>query len=220
LLLVPFGVVRAARKEGLRFFTPFVCVLGFVTLAWVMRSSLGLDRHFVALVPFYATLIAEAIVAIGAFVGALVARLSQRSEHAFLAGGASRAAVIAGLCCATLTLAAGTLDDWMTNWTHWRDEVWPDRRELAALLRTLPSNVPIFCDEPTVEVFSGLDRRRFERIGVGDPSRVLSRAQNEGEVWVVSWAARLKEVTPLGEITWRPRDAKPDEGLVAVRVRR
>jgi 4-amino-4-deoxy-L-arabinose transferase-like glycosyltransferase len=220
LVIVPFGVVRTFRREGLRFVTPFACVLGFVTLAWVMRSSLGLDRHFVALVPFYATMIANGVVVLGEIVGAIVGRLSRASEHAFLANGASRFAVIVGLCCATFVLTAGLLDDWMTNWTHWRDEVWPDRREIASLLRTLPGNVPIFCDEPTVEVFSGLDRRRFERIGVADANRVKTRAQSDGEVWVVSWAGNLKEVKPLGEVTWRPRDAKPDEGLMAVRVRR
>lgn len=220
LLLVPFGVVPTFRRHGLRFCTPFVCVLGFVTVAWILRSSLGLDRHFVALVPFYATLAAHGIFAIASFFGQIVRRLSAVSEHAFLAGGATRAAIVAGLCCATFVLSASLLDDWMSNWTHWRDEVWPDRRELAALLRTLPSNVPIFCDEPTVEVFSGLDRRRFERVGVADPNRVRARVERDGEVWVVSWAANLKEVKPLGEVTWRPRDAKPNEGLMAVRVRR
>jgi 4-amino-4-deoxy-L-arabinose transferase-like glycosyltransferase len=219
LLLVPFGLVRTVRREGLRFVTPFVSVLGFVTLAWVMRSSLGLDRHFVALVPFYATMIANGMVVIGAFLASIVGRVTRSSEHAFLAEGATRFAVVVGFSCATFLLSAGLLDDWMSNWTHWRDEVWPDRREIAAVLRTLPANVPIFTDEPTVEVFSGLDRHRFERIGVADPARVKARVDRDGEVWVVSWARSLKDVAPLGEVVWRPRDAKPDEGLMAVRVR-
>ncbi|MEO7095956.1 MAG: hypothetical protein ABI175_22030, partial [Polyangiales bacterium] len=100
LLLAPLGLVRAFRREGLRFCAVFLGVLGFVTLAWVMRSSLGLDRHFVALVPFYATLIAHGIVVVADGVGWLAGRVTAHYEHAFLVGGAARAAVIAGLCSA------------------------------------------------------------------------------------------------------------------------
>ena len=33
--------------------------LGFVSLTWIMRSALGLDRHFVCIVPLYATFAAQ-----------------------------------------------------------------------------------------------------------------------------------------------------------------
>ncbi|GAC1365126.1 MAG: hypothetical protein NVSMB47_16540 [Polyangiales bacterium] len=219
VLLAPFGVARTLRREGLRFCTPFLAVLGFVSLAWVMRSSLGLDRHFVALVPLYATFVAHGIVAVADAIGRATGWLSRRSEHAFLAAGSVRAAVIAGLCCATFALAGSMLDDWMTSWRHASEEIWPERRLLAGYLRTLPPAATIFCDEAAVEVFSGLDRRRFERVGVGDPRRVQARADREGVVYVVTWPPGLPALRPLGEVVWRPPGvSSPDEGLTALRV--
>jgi hypothetical protein len=220
VLLAPFGVVRIARR-GLRFCGPFLAVLGFVTFAWVMRSSLGLDRHFVALVPFYATLIAEGAVAIAGLCAAVVSRIARGSEHAYLAAGAARASVVAGLACFVFVTTWGYLGEWMTNWRHASEDAWPDRRALADWLHTLPPQTTIFCDEATIEVLSGLDRHRFDRVGVADPARVKRRAEAEGEVYVVSWAAPLKPMRKIGEVAYRPPgNWKDDEGLIVLRVRR
>lgn len=43
LWLVPFGVRRTVRQQGARFVLVFVACLGFISLTWAMRSSLGLD---------------------------------------------------------------------------------------------------------------------------------------------------------------------------------
>ena len=47
LPLAAFGVARTVRQQGPRFVLVLAACLGFVSLTWVMRSSLGLDRHFV-----------------------------------------------------------------------------------------------------------------------------------------------------------------------------
>ena len=221
LLLAPLGVVRLVRREGVRFCAVFLAVLGFVTLAWVMRSSLGLDRHFVALVPLYATAIAHGIVVVADVIGAFAGRVTAVSEHAFLVAGSARAAVIAGLCCAVFLGSYQNLDEWMTNFRHASEEGWTDRRLLADWLHGLPQNSVIFCDEPTIEVLSGLDRHRFERIGAVDPVRVQQRAAVEGEVFVASWAAALAPMRKIGTVVYRPPGPwKEDEGLEVVRVAR
>jgi hypothetical protein len=221
LLLAPLGLVRAVRREGMRFCAVFVAVLGFVTLAWVMRSSLGLDRHFVALVPLYATLIAHGIVVLADGIAWLAGKVTARSEHAFLVAGSARAAIVAGLCCAVFLGAYQNLSDWMTNFRHASEEGWTDRRLLAEWLHGLPERAVIFCDEPTIEVLSGLDRHRFERIGAVDPVRVKKRAEVDGEAYVVSWAAALAPMRKVGVVVYRPPGPwKEDEGLEVVRVAR
>ena len=219
LMLAPLGLVRVVRREGARFCAVFLAVLGFVTLAWVMRSSLGLDRHFVALVPLYATLIAHGIVVLADAFGVVAGRVTAVSEHAFLVSGSARAAVIAGLSCAVFLGSYQNLDEWMTNFRHASEEGWTDRRMLADWLHRLPTGAVIFCDEPTIEVLSGLDRHRFERIGAVDPVRVKRRAELEGEVWVASWAAALGPMRKIGEVVYRPPGPwKENEGLEVVRV--
>ena len=220
LLLAPLGIVRTWKRDGMRFCAVFLAVLGFVTFAWIMRSSLGLDRHFVALVPFYATLIGNGVVVLADAIGKIVERLARGAEHAFLAVGSARAAVIAGLCCAMFVDGAVNLARWMDNWRHASEEGWPDRRLIAGYLRALPGAPTIFCDEATVELLSGLDRHRFERVGVADPTRVAARAAEQGVVYVVSWAPNLKGVAPLGVVVFRPSGSTDAVGLEVLRVPR
>ena len=109
LPLVPFGVVRTVRQQGGRFVLVLAACLGFVSLTWVMRSSLGLDRHFVCVVPLYATFAAQGATVIadgvarpaaarhrsagpspGSLAVALARRASTRSSTCGWASGADR----------------------------------------------------------------------------------------------------------------------------------
>jgi hypothetical protein len=53
IVWVPLGLLFLWREQRWFFWTGAGC-LGFISLSWIMRSSLGLDRHFVSVVPFYA----------------------------------------------------------------------------------------------------------------------------------------------------------------------
>ncbi len=89
--LAAFGVVRAWRQQGARFVLVLAAVLGFVSLTWANHSSLGLDRHFVAVVPLYATFAAQG-------VAAIADRLDRRPRRA-QAGRAHRGAALAARPC-------------------------------------------------------------------------------------------------------------------------
>jgi len=219
LFLAPFGIVRTLRREGLRFFLVYLALLSFVTLTWMLRSSLGLDRHFVVLVPFYATMIANGIVAIGMFVDDLVKKPVGASVHAFAASGASRAAVIAGLSCAVIGNTWGILEIWMRDWRNASLGAWPDRREIAAKLRELDGVV--FCDEPTVEILSGADRHRFDRRGLDDkkaPGWVRAAVATGKPVYVATWAVKLPKLGVHGPILARSPGTSGDTGFVLMRV--
>jgi hypothetical protein len=223
LVLAPFGIARTFRTDGLRFVAIHGALLSFVTLTWLMRSSLGLDRHFVVLVPFYATLIANGIVSIGGAVDALLVRPTRASVHAFAVSGAARAAIVAGLAVAVTADHWLNLKTWMRDWRGASEAAWPDRRAIARALALLagPQTV-IFCDEPTVEILTGLDRRLFQRRMLGDPRAVgwIADAVSSGRpVYVATWASRLG---PLGlsdaAIVARTPETTGDAGFVLVRV--
>jgi len=156
--LAAFGVARTWRDQGARFVLVLAACLGFVSLTWVNRSSLGLDRHFVAIVPLYATFAAQGVAAIAERLERWVAaRASERS-----AAGAGRA-VAAALSIGSLTVLGVMLTVWMTFWRAAIDRGWPERVALGAYLRSLPRGPMIFCDDATLEILSSLDRRRFDR---------------------------------------------------------
>lgn len=218
LLLAPFGLYRTIRRDGLRFCAIFGAILAFITLTWMLRSSLGLDRHFVVIVPFYAALIANGIVAMGDFVDRIMRKPMAVSVHAFGVSGAVRAALIAGLTCAVVGNTWMILDVWMRDWRNYSLGAWPDRREIANRLRDLEGT--IFCDEPTVELLSGVDRHRFDRRLLDDNRAPgwIRDARAHGPVYVATWAVKLPHLALKGPVLARSPGSSGATGFVLMRV--
>jgi len=199
--------VRAARRLGAVFFLTYLACLAFLTLSWVMRSSLGLDRHFVVLVAPYATMAAYGIEEVAARVGALARRKLAAPIAASLLGAVA------------LVLGWVRLGEWMRDWRGAIERGWPDRIAVGAYLRTLPPHATIFCDESTVEILSGLDRARFDRHWVDDPTepeRVEQAAAREGVVYVATWMRKLKTLPASGELVYRPPGETSDAAGLGV----
>jgi hypothetical protein len=190
MALVPFGVARTVRQQGVRFVILFGACLGFVALSWITRSSLKLDRHFVAVVPLYATFAAQgaAVIADGC---AHVARRFARADVAarFGRGFAGLLALVA------LGVLATQLTKWMGDLRGSIERGWPERAALGAFVRSLPEGSMIFCDDATLEIASGVDRRRFDRHWSEDPQTwqlVRESARERGVAFVATWRNRLR----------------------------
>ena len=90
----------------------------------------------------------------------------------------------------------------------WRDSIvrgWPERRAIAAYLHALPAGRAIYCDEATIELLTGLDRRRFDRHWVDDPHTwdlLEARARTEGVVYVATWRRKMRGHEQAGEIVF------------------
>jgi len=219
LPLVPFGVARTVRDQGARFVLVLAACLGFVSLTWVMRSTLGLDRHFVVVVPLYATFAAQgaASLADGAtrvgrrFVGTRAPLLGRAIA------GALSVLALGGLLVA--------LDVWMAFWKGSIERGWPHREELGAYLRTLPGGSTIFCDDATLEILSGVDRRRFDRHWTDDAHTwdLVADAARAGRVtYVATWKDKLRGHERAGDIVFHVRDNEgdPSSELAVMRVGR
>jgi hypothetical protein len=220
--LVPFGVARTVREQGGRFVLVLAACLAFVSLTWVMRSSLGLDRHFVVAVPLYATFAAQGL----AVIADGVARLARSPA---IAGASERAAVVAGravagaLAVASLAGMAIVLEVWMGFWRGSIQRGWPDRAALGTYLRSLPDAPTIFCDDATLEILSGVDRRRFDRHWVDDPHTwdvVADVARTRGVAYVATWSRKLVGHELDGDVVFRAGqvEADPSSGVAVMRV--
>jgi hypothetical protein len=219
LVLVPFGVARTVRQQGARFVIVQAACLGFISLAWVMRASLGLDRHFVAVVPLYSTLAAQGAAAVGDRAARLAGHFSS-PRVATLAGGA----VLATVSVVSIIVLGVALDRWMEFWRASLKRGWPDRSAVGAYLRSLPPSTTIFCDEATVEILSGLDRHRFDRHWIDDPHTwelVEDVARQHGVAYVATWDRKLRGHDAAGSVVFRAREsgAGADSELAVMRVR-
>ena len=214
LPLVPFGIVRTVRQQGARFVLVVAACLGFVSLTWVMRSSLGLDRHFVCIVPLYATFAAQGATVIADWV-------AQRAKRAIVGR-----AVAGALAVALLGGLYVELDVWMGFWRGSIERSWPERTSLGAFVRDLPGVQTIYCDDATLEMLTGLDRRRFDRHWVDDPHTwdlIEDAAHDRGPVYVATWRRKMRGHEAAGDIVFvagmDPADPT-GTGVAVMRVQR
>jgi hypothetical protein len=218
LLLVPFGLARTVREQGARFVLVLASCLAFISFTWITRSSLGLDRHFVVVVALYAVFAAQGAVAI-AETGARLARRFAVEPRAALAGR------FAGGSAALLALAgmAVVLNIWMGFWRASISRGFPERTAAGAYLRSLPDEVTVFCDDATIEILSGLDRRRFDRHWIDDDhtwTLIDAVARQHGTAYVATWNRKLAGRGDHGVVVFRSgqEPGQPVSGVGVMRV--
>jgi hypothetical protein len=209
LPLAVLGVVRTVRQQGARFVLVIAACLGFISLTWVTRSSLGLDRHFVCVVPLYAVFSAQG--------AAVVADAMTRWTHHATAG----RALAAALAVASLAGLLVQLDVWMGFWRGSITRGWPERRAIAAYLDALPRDRTIFCDDATIELLTRVDRHRFDRHWTDDPHTwdlVHEAARAHGPVFVATWRRKLEGHEGEGDLAFTAGadPADPDHTGVGV----
>jgi hypothetical protein len=202
------GLRRALREEGVWFVAPGLGILGFLTLSAMMRSQLGLDRHFLSVVPFAAIWIAHG----GARVVEAIERTSERRW--------ARLNLPAALIlCAALAIGVGRqLEGSLSIWWNTTRTALREPREVARFLRFTPESSLIVCDDAMVEVLSGLPSVRFvrARLEAQTPSQVVEWARAR-DVYIVNRARNLGAFSDVGPPSYGTLDGPPD-AFVAIRV--
>lgn len=222
LPLALFGVARTVRQQGIRFVLVIASCLGFVTLTWLLRSSLGLDRHFVVVIPLYAIFAAQGAAVIADSTTEFLAR-RKRSSTGPDRSAAAGVAVGGSLSVASFAALLGVLTVWMGNWHSALEHGFPEREALGTYLRTLPAASTIFCDDATIEILSGLDRHRFDRHWVDDPHTwdlIAETAREQGVAYVATWRRKLIGHERSGTVTFQAGGERGDNntGVGVMRV--
>ncbi len=201
------GLRRTLAREGVWLVAPPLAVLAFLTLTSLTQSQLGLERHFLVLVPFVATWVAHGV----ARSAEALSEAWQRSVRPGL--GPGRVANTSFVLLALLVLG-GSVERLETAMQSWQAVTVAALREQRAVGDYLSSTEPsslIVCDDAHVEVLSGIDGSRFMRTGVGEralPAIVLlSRSR---DVYMVGRAVQLAPLGQLGALSYGALDAAPD----------
>lgn len=204
LALGLLGVPRLVRRTSVWFVLLPLAIAAFLCLGWLLRSHLGLSRHWVGLVPFAAAAIAQGC-----------AQLAEGLRRV----GPPRAGSIdfAALSLLVLVQAARELPAPLAGWRQHTAAALPDRRDAARLLRSLPESTQIWCDDAAAEVLSQLPSARLVRKYLGqDAIFQLRQWQKSDEVIVLSQAERIRPLLPFAQVLYGDPQG---EGLLALRVR-
>jgi hypothetical protein len=183
------GLGRTWRLSGGWFVVLPLSIAGFLVLGWATRSHLGLTRHWVCLVPFAATAVAQGIAQLAEWIGRLES--ARRGAHV----------------CAARALALGlelrSLELPLQRWREHTAAALPDRRAAGRFLRSLPPSSLILCDDAAAEVLSQLPSSRFARDYLGaDARRRCASGRARRTCVVLSSAERLSKALPLGEVVY------------------
>jgi hypothetical protein len=147
-----------------------------------------------------------------------VAARVQRAAVGRVVAGAVAVALLGGLYV--------ELDVWMGFWRGSIEHGWPERAALGAFVRDLPGLPTVYCDEATLEIPTGLDRRRFDRHWVDDPHTwelIEDEARVRGPVYVATWRRKMRGHEEVGDIVFTAGadPADPTEtGVAVMRVQR
>jgi hypothetical protein len=202
------GLGRALREEGVWFVAPGLGILGFLTLSSLSHSQLGLDRHFLSVLPFAAVWIAHGMV-----------RFSELLERALERRRPRRQVPVAVLLCALVAIGgARRLEHSLSLWWNTTRTALDQQRQVAAFLRVTPSSSLIVCDNASVEVLSGLDPARFVRAHLDEQTAVrLTEWSRSRDVYIVNRGHNLGAFLHFGPIRYGAVDGPPD-AFVAVQV--
>jgi hypothetical protein len=227
-LALPFaalGLARTYRKHGIWFVALPLAVVCFLTVSSLTRSQLGLDRHFLSVLPFAALWVAHGVARVAEWLALAQARLrgSPRGGPLLAAAHDLKALDIRAWSFGiiSLSLCLGVVVrcvDWMGDWQDVTRAALGDARRAGRFLQTTAPGSLIVCDEAAVEVLSGLPSSRFlrARVGAGFIPTLLQLATTR-DVFVVSRAERMHELAGLGSLRYGAPGA-PAESLLAVQV--
>lgn len=196
LIFIPFGISRFYRQYK-KFFYTGIGLLIFITVSWMMKSNLGLNRHFMVLIPFYTTLTAFGVLSVSnylkKFSDKFIVLKRINLKFSFLV-------TILISCFIYLTM-------WLYIWTNNYKEGFPERKIASEFLQNLPDKKTIFCNDAIVEIFSDIDFRRFNHTWMENNPDVfeliLQTAKKEGYVYVISTPEKWKNINNIGEIVFQ-----------------
>jgi hypothetical protein len=210
-LALPFvllGVARTWRQSGVWFVAPGLGIVGFLTLSSLSHSQLGLDRHFLSVVPFAATWLAHGLARVAEGLAA-AARPPWRGRVGL---------VFAALSVCVGASAALRLQSASAGWWELTRSALAEPRAVAEFLRSTPASSLILCDEASVEVLSGLDRSRFVRAHLGaQTASLVAEWTRSRDVFIVNRAGRLGAFLHAGPARFGDVDG-PADAFVAIHL--
>ncbi|MCX6163321.1 MAG: hypothetical protein NTU73_00400, partial [Ignavibacteriae bacterium] len=212
LIFIPFGFSKCIRQNRWLIYSG-LGILAFITLSWMMKSNLGLNRHFVALIPLYSTLTAYGLLTVSEYLKKVNTKL----------GFLKKINIKYSLLIITFVSCLVYLIMWLYIWNNNFEYGYTDKKSTAEYLKNIPDNKTIFCNDAIVEIFSNINFKRFNHIWMEnnpDASEMILQTSNkEDYVYVVISEEKWKNIKNIGEIIYRsPVNKETNNKILILKV--
>lgn len=145
-----FAGIKRMWREYRFLFLSGVAVIFFISLSYVLKTNLGLFRHFIPALIIYSVLCAVGIEEVSLYLK------KKFFQSRFILLIANYLVVI----CVVIQLSVVLY--WGYIWTKTYEEGFPEKQEIAEFIRTLPPDSKILTNDAVVKVLSGLLYERFD----------------------------------------------------------
>lgn len=213
LIFVPFGFSKCIKQNRWLVYSG-LGILAFITISWMMKSNLGLNRHFVALIPLYSTLTAYGLLTVTEYLK----RFSAKSGFLKKINIKYSLLIIAFVSCLVYLVM------WLYIWNNNFKYVYTDKKSTSEYLKNIQDNKTIFCNDAIVEIFSNINFRRFNHVWMeNNPDAsdiILQTAKKEEYVYVVISEEKWKNIKNIGEVIYRsPINAERNTSILILKIK-
>lgn len=208
ILFLPFGIKSLHRNYKLLFYTG-TAILAFITLSWMMKSNLGLNRHFVSVIPLYSVLTAYGILNVSKY-------LKEKKRFRNFNIKKSLLIIIFITCLSYLVM-------WMYIWQKDNAVGFPERKSAIEYFSTIDDGKTIFCNDAVFEILSGLDMKRFNHVWMENNPAAIETikkvALQENYVYLITSEDKIHNVSKIGKVIYSSAlNAKTGMSVIIIKV--
>lgn len=167
IFFIPFGIIKFI-KENIVLSITGISILCFITISWLLKSNLGLNRHFNSLVPVYSVLIVYGLSEVS-FKTKSFFENKIMSKNAF--GCLSSLRFWTSL---TFIILSFYTVMWLYIYIDSNKGLFDERYKSIGYLRTISDRSIIVCNDPVLEVLSGVDYKQFNHYWMGNNEETLN----------------------------------------------
>lgn len=211
ILFVPFGLKKCIESNK------WLCLSGagvlfFISLSWIMKSNLGLNRHFVSLIPLYSVLTAYGILNV-------LQRLEKAKSTFF-----KKINIKIYLLAIAIIVSITYLVMWLYIWNINFKDIYTEKKSTAEFLARLNDSNTIFCNDAIVEITSNIDFHRFNRTWMeNNPAAtdlILNTANKEGFSYIVIPESKWKNIRNIGTVIFRSDfDKESNSSILILKIK-
>lgn len=208
ILFLPFGIKSLYKNNKLLFYSG-TAILAFITLSWMLKSNLGLNRHFVSVIPLYSVLTAYGILNVSKYL-----QVKKRFKNLNVKKLLLLIIFITSLSYLTM---------WLYIWQVENKAGFPERKSAVEYFKSIDDGKTIFCNDAVFEILSGLDMKRFNHVWMENNPAALETikkiALQENYVYLITSEDKIHNVSKIGKVIYSsPLNAKTGMSVIIMKV--